>query len=72
MMKARVLTLILASITVLGMLAGCVAPDTGEQGAGKDQELPTGDVYEQALSKLTVDMKGDDFVALGRNDSGCD
>lgn len=70
MMKRRVLILILAGITLLGMLAACVSPDQGDQGSGNNQELATGDVYEQALAKLTVDMKGDDFVALGRNDAG--
>lgn len=69
-MKRRVWMLILAGITLLGVLTACVTPDTGEQIAGSNQELVTGDVYEQALSKLTVDMKGDDFVVLGRNDSG--
>ena len=69
-MKRRVWMLILAGITLLGVLTACVTPDTGEQVTGSNQELVTGDVYEQALSKLTVDMKGDDFVVLGRNDSG--
>ena len=70
MMKRRVRTLMLAGVTLLGMLAACVAPGEGDQGSGKDQELSTGDAYEQALAKLTVDMKGDDFVVLGRNDAG--
>ena len=69
-MKRRVLTLVLALITVLGMFAACAAPDEQEQSSESNQEAVTGDEYEQALAKLTVDMKGDDFVVLGRNDAG--
>ena len=69
-MKRRVLPLVLALITVLGMLAACAAPDEQEQGLDNSSEAVTGDVYEQALAKLTVDMNGDDFVVLGRGDAG--
>ena len=69
-MRHRVWALIVAGITLLGMLAACATPDEQEQGSGNNQEVVTGDVYEQALAKLTVDMNGDDFVVLGRNDAG--
>ncbi len=69
-MKHRVLAFVIALITVLGMLAACASPDQGEQSSEISQEEVTGDEYEQALAKLTVDMKGDDFVVLGRNDAG--
>lgn len=69
-MKRRVLTLVLALITVLGMFAACAAPEEQEQSSDNSSEAVTGDVYEQALAKLTVDMKGDDFVVLGRGDAG--
>ncbi|MBO7297181.1 MAG: hypothetical protein J6V39_07960 [Clostridia bacterium] len=69
-MKRRVLTLVLALITVLGMLAACATPDEQEQGLDNSSEALTGDAYDQALAKLTVDMKGDNFVVLGRGDAG--
>ena len=69
-MKRRVFTLVLSLITLLGMLAACAAPDQGEQDTQSNQEEMSGDVYEQALANLTVDMKGDDFVVLGRGDMG--
>lgn len=69
-MKRRVFTLALSLITVLGMLAACAAPDQGEQDTRSNQEEMSGDVYEQALANLTVDMKGDAFVVPGRGDMG--
>ncbi len=69
-MKRRVLTTFLAVLMLLGLLAACATPDASEQGSNENEELVTDDVYEQALSKLTVDMKGDDFVVLGRGDAG--
>ena len=69
MMQRRVLTLILALITVMGMLAACATPDDGNDLGETNQELESGDVYEQALAQVKVDMNGDDFVVLGRNDA---
>ena len=69
-MNAKVVTLLLAILMLLGVLAACATPDTGEQESVNHQETESGDVYEQALSKLTVDMKGEDFVVLGRGDAG--
>ena len=60
----------LACVTLLGVLAACATPDTEEKGSEENLESATGDVYDQALSKLTVDMKGEDFVVLGRGDAG--
>ena len=70
-MKRRVLTLAVALITVLGVLVACATPDVSEgEWQGTNQELESGDVYEQALAKLSVDMKGDDFAVIGRGDAG--
>ena len=69
-MNAKVVTLLLAILMLLGVFAACATPDTGEQETDNNQETVSGDVYEQALSKLTVDMKGEDFVVLGRGDAG--
>ena len=69
-MKRKVLSLLLAGVMLIGMLAACATPDTGEQGSDVNLESETGDKYQQALATLTVDMKGEDFVVLGRGDAG--
>lgn len=69
-MKRKVLTLLLAGVTLIGALAACATPDTGEQESDGNSELGTGDKYEQALAALTVDMNDEDFVVLGRGDAG--
>ena len=62
--------MLLAALMLVGMLAACATPDTGEQGSDVNLESGTGDKYEQALATLTVDMNGEDFVVLGRGDAG--
>ena len=68
-MKLRILTVVLATLMLLGMLTACVnAPDDqGEQDSANQTE--PGNIYDQALSKLTVDWGKEDFVVLGRNDA---
>ena len=69
-MTRRILTLLLAAATLAGMLCACASPEPDAEENTTYTEEATGDEYERALSKLTVDMKGDDFVVLGRNDAG--
>ena len=65
-MTRRILTLLLAAATLAGMLCACASPEPDAEENTTYTEEATGDEYEQALSKLTVDMKGEDFVVLGR------
>ena len=69
-MTRRILTLLLAAATLAGMLCACASPEPDAEEKTTYTEEETGDEYERALAKLSVNMKGDDFVVLGRNDAG--
>ena len=68
-MKRKFMTLLLAALMLVGALSACVSADPDVQNQTVQNEQVSGDVYEQALANLTVNMRGEDFVVLGRNDA---
>ncbi len=69
-MKFRVLSMLLAMLTLISLLAACADGGKTEQESTVSSEGEQGDVYDQALSKLSADWGKEDFCVLGRNDAG--
>ena len=69
-MKLKLLSVLLAALMLLACLAGCA--DTGDQG-GDDEGVSSeaeNNVYQDALSQIDVDLGGDTFAVVCRNDAG--
>ncbi len=69
-MKLKVLCAILTMLMLIGLFCSCAEGKQTPKEPSVPVEDATGDIYEQALSDLTVDWGGDDFCVLGRNDAG--
>ncbi len=68
-MKVKILSAFLAILTLLACLVGCVdTQEPEEQGSG-NTEVET-DAYQEALDLIDIDMDGDDFAIICRNDAG--
>ena len=67
-MEIRILGMLLAALTLIGALASCASgpSEQEEQSTAVEYE----NQYQEALSKLSVDMNEEDFVVLGRGDAG--
>ncbi len=68
-MKPRFLSMILAVLMLSACLAGCADnADEGDQGSTNADEQVN--VYEQALGLIEIDMGGESFAVICRNDAG--
>ena len=67
-MEIRIFGVLLAALTLIGALASCASgpSEQEEQSTAVEYE----NQYQEALSKLSVDMNEEDFVVLGRGDAG--
>lgn len=70
-MKLRFLSAFLAMLMLLACFAGCADTDENpDEGASSDNSEVEADVYQQALDAIEVDLGGNDFAVVCRNDAG--
>ncbi|MBQ7378356.1 MAG: hypothetical protein IJW70_01600 [Clostridia bacterium] len=68
-MKLRFLSVILAALMLLACFAGCVDAENPEENGSDTTEVEV-DEYQVALDAIEVDLGGNDFAIVCRNDAG--
>ena len=70
-MKMKVLSAFLALLMLLACFAGCVDMEQEDETTGQDDStVEENDIYQDALDLIDVDLGGQDFAVVCRNDAG--